>query len=155
MKAAFYRDFEGAQLAGLRAWLAKTVPLQTDFIMYKSRAALPEALAAAPAADRARIQRNYNKVATTPNGTYALIDYVNFKGSGTKTTERYRGQGWGLMWVLKEMNEVPSGPAAAIEFGNAANRCLDRRIANSPPERGEKRWRAGWHARCDGYGKPL
>jgi len=154
-KAAFYQDFDGARLAGLRTWLSKTIPLQTEFIMSKSRAALPEALAAAPAGDRTRIQQNYNKVATTPQGIYALIDYVNFKGSGTNPTERYAGQGWGLMWVLREMREVPAGPAAAVEFGNAAKRCLDRRITNSPPERGESRWRAGWHNRCDGYGKPL
>jgi hypothetical protein len=154
-KAAFYQDFDGTRLAGLRTWLSKTIPLQTEFIMDKSRAALPEALAAAPAGDRTRIQQNYNKVATTPQGIYALIDYVNFKGSGTNPTERYAGQGWGLMWVLREMREVPAGSAAAVEFGNAAKRCLDRRITNSPPERGESRWREGWHNRCEGYGKPL
>ena len=151
----FYADFKGPQLSGLRTWLSKNVALQTDFIMYKSQAALPEVLAAAPAGDRARIEANYRKVATTPQGTYALIDYVNFKGSGTNPTERYKGQGWGLMWVLKEMREVSAGPAAAVEFGEAAKRCLDRRIANSPPARGESRWRAGWHNRCEGYGKPL
>ena len=154
-KASFYRDFNNPSLANLRNWLANTVPLQTEFIMHKSRLALPEVLAAAPANDRQRIRQNYDKVATTPNGTYALIDYVNFKGSGINPTERYAGQGWGLMWVLKEMRNVPAGPAAAVEFGNAAKRCLDRRIANSPPARGESRWRAGWHARCNGYGKPL
>ena len=59
------------------------------------------------------------------------------------------------MWVLMEMREVPAGQAAAREFGEAAFRCLDRRIANSPPERGEKRWREGWRNRCHGYARPL
>jgi hypothetical protein len=154
-KAAFYADFEGARLAGLRKWLSSNVPLQTEFIMYKSRAALPKVLAGAPAAERPRIEANYNKVGSTPNGVYALIDYVNFKGDGTNPTERYKGQGWGLLWVLREMKNVPAGPAAATEFGEAAIRRLNLRITNSPSARGESRWRAGWTNRCKGYGKPL
>lgn len=154
-RAAFYQDFEGPRLTSLRTWLAAHVTVQTDFIMAKSRAALPKVLAAAPTQQRQRIENNYDKVASTPNGIYALIDYVNFKGDGTNPTERYKSQGWGLLWVLQEMKEVPTGPAAAKEFGAAAARCLDRRIANSPPARGEKRWQEGWHNRCRGYGKPL
>lgn len=154
-RAAFYQQFEGVELAGLRNWLASTVDLQTDFIMAKSRAALPNILAAAAPAERARIKANYEKVSTTANGTYALIDYVNFKGDGTNPRERYQGEGWGLLWVLKEMREVPAGQAAAREFAAAAKRRLDLRVRNSPPERGEKRWTAGWHNRCDTYARPL
>ncbi|BDS05319.1 hypothetical protein NT6N_03590 [Oceaniferula spumae] len=154
-KAAFQRDFNGPQLSGLRTWLAANVGIQTEFIAYKSRAALPKILKAAPAAHRARIQANYNKVATTSNGIYALVDYVNFKGDGTNPRETYNGQGWGLMWVLMEMRDVPSGQAAAAEFGAAAKRCLDRRVRNSPPARGEKRWTPGWHNRCDSYARPM
>ncbi len=154
-KASFQRDFNGAQLKGLRTWLASDITVQTEFIAYKSRAALPNILKAAPAAQRARIQRNYDKVATTSNGVYALVDYVNFKGDGTNPRETYAGQGWGLMWVLMEMREVPSGQAAAKEFGQAAKRRLDLRVKNSPASRGEKRWTPGWHNRCDSYGRPL
>ena len=123
--------------------------------MAKSRAALPKILAAAPPAERGRIQANYNKVATTANGTYALIDYVNFKGDGTNSSERYNGQGWGLLQVLQDMRDVRSGQPAAAEFAAAAKRRLDLRLKNSPPARGESRWRAGWHKRCQGYGNPL
>ena len=154
-KAAFYRDFDGPQLTGLRNWLASNVAIQTEFIMYKSRAALPKIRNAAPAAERARIEANYNKIATTPNGVYALIDYVNFKGDGTNPRERYKGQGWGLMWALMEMKNVPAGQASAKEFGHATARCLDRRISNSDPARGEERWRAGWRNRCHAYANPL
>jgi hypothetical protein len=154
-KAAFQADFHGPRLAGLRQWLAANVPLQTEFIIERSRAALPTILANAPRADRARVEANYHKVAASPQGTYALIDYVNFKGDGTNPGERYRGQGWGLLQVLQGMREVPAGGAAAREFAASAKRTLDRRIANSPPARGESRWRAGWHNRCDSYGRPL
>lgn len=154
-KAEFQKDFKGARLASLRTWLAGCVGLQTDFIIARSRAALPKILAAAPASERNRIAANYQKVATTPQGTYALIDYVNFKGEGTQMSERYDGQGWGLMQVLGGMKDVPPGAPAATEFAASAKRTLSRRIANSPPARGEKRWEEGWHNRCSSYGRPL
>lgn len=154
-KASFIKDFNGSALTGLRKWLAGNIAVQTEFIAYKSRAALPKIMQAAPAAQQARIKANYDKVATTTNGVYALVDYVNFKGDGTNPREAYAEQGWGLMWVLMEMRDVPSGQAAAREFGQAAKRRLDLRIKNSPKSRGETRWRAGWHNRCDSYGRPL
>ncbi len=154
-RKVFQRDFNGAALSGLRTWLAANITLQTEFIMAKSRAALPRIMTAAPTTRRARITANYDKVATTPNGIYALIDYVNFKGDGTNPRERYKGQGWGLMWVLMDMADVSPGQTAAREFAAAAKRCLDLRVQNSPPARGERRWTAGWHNRCDTYARPL
>ena len=41
------------------------------------------------------------------------------------------------------MRDVPAGAPAATEFAASAKRILSRRIANSPPERGEKRWEEG------------
>lgn len=154
-KAGFQRAFDNAEMKGLREWLAANVEVQTDFIIARSRAALPKILEAAPASERARIEANYHKVGTTPQGVYALIDYVNFKGEGILTTERYQGRGWGLLQVLGEMKESRPGAAAAREFGESAKRVLSRRITLSPPERGEKRWEQGWHNRCKTYGQPL
>ncbi len=150
-KAEFEAALHSPPMKELRTWLANSIGLQTDFIIARSKAALPKMMEAAPEGTAARIERNYNKVATTPNGVYALIDYVNFKGEGTNPKERYNGKGWGLMWVLLEMKDVPTGQPAAAEFARAAKRALDRRIENSPPDRGESRWRQGWHNRCDGY----
>lgn len=154
-KAEFQRDFNSARMTALRKWLAANVGLQTDFIIARSRAALPKILAAAPASEKARIESNYHKVSTTSQGTYALIDYVNFKGDGTQAAERYQGYGWGLLQVLGGMKEVSAGADAAKEFAASAKRVLSRRIANAPTERGEKRWEEGWHNRCATYAKPL
>lgn len=154
-KAEFQKDFNGPRLTGLRKWLAANVNLQTDYIIARSHEALPKILAAAPGSEKARIEANYRKVSTTSQGTYALIDYVNFKGDGTQVSERYNGRGWGLLQVLGEMKDVPSGAPAATEFATAAKRVLSRRIANSPPERGEKRWEEGWHNRCGTYARAL
>jgi hypothetical protein len=154
-KAEFQRDFDSARMTALRKWLAANVGLQTDFIIARSRAALPKILAAAPASEKTRIEANFRKVSTTPQGTYALIDYVNFKGDGTQVAERYQGHGWGLLQVLGGMKDVPAGASAAAEFAASAKRVLSRRIDNAPAERGEKRWEAGWHNRCATYAKPL
>jgi hypothetical protein len=154
-KAEFQQDFKSLRMSALRKWLAGNVGLQTDFIIARSRAALPKMLAAAPGSERARIEANYQKVSTSSQGTYALIDYVNFKGEGTQVAERYNGRGWGLLQVLGEMKDVPAGAAAATEFAAAAKRVLSRRVSNSPPARGEKRWEEGWHNRCGTYAKAL
>jgi len=154
-RTGFQADFNGPRLSGLRSWLAANVPVQTDFIIARSRAALPKMIAAVPASERARIEANYRKVSTTPQGTYALIDYVNFKGEGTNPSERYNCRGWGLLQVLGEMRDIPSGPPAAAEFAAAAKRVLSRRIDNAPSSRGESRWEQGWHNRCATYARPL
>ncbi len=153
--AEFKKEFRSPQMNELRQWLAANVALQTDFIIARSQAALPKILAQAPANDRSRIAANYQKVAATPNGQYALIDYVNFKGDGLNPSERYAGKGWGLLQVLGGMKQVESGPAAATEFAASAKRALNRRIDNSPSARGESRWREGWLNRCDTYARPL
>ncbi len=151
----FRRDFRSPRMNELRQWLASHVEIQTDFIIARSRATLPALLAAAPAHDRQRIAANYQKVASTAQGQYALIDYVNFKGDGINPSERYQGKGWGLLQVLGGMKDVPSGPLAAKEFSASATRVLNRRIDLSPPARGEERWRAGWTNRCQTYARPL
>lgn len=154
-KAQFQSDFNGPHLSSLRAFLANSVDLQTDFIIARSRSALPAILAAAPAAQRNHINANYHKVATTPQGIYALIDYVNFKGDGINASESYNGQGWGLLQVLQNMRPCQAGPDAARAFAESAKFVLRRRVNNAPPARGESRWTPGWENRCDTYARPL
>lgn len=139
----------------MRQWLSSPAALQmqADFIIARSVAALGriKSQSRRPAEMAAR----YNAVATAPNGMYALIDYVNFKGEGTNPAEQYRGQGWGLRQVLEEMRPASPGQPAAVEFAEAAKRVLQRRVDNSPPARGEARWLAGWRNRCDSYKRSL
>jgi hypothetical protein len=49
---------------------------------------------------------------------------------------------------LETMGEGP----ALQEFSRAADKVLTRRVQNSPPERGEQRWLAGWRNRVRSYG---
>ncbi len=135
----------------LRHFLAETVPLQAEFLVQRLRAALPKMLAAAPAAERGSLQEKFDGVASTAQGCYALVDYVNFKGEGVLDTERYRGQGWGLLQVLEGMKKTATGPAAAEEFAHSARAVLTLRVKNSPPERKETRWLPGWLQRVTTY----
>jgi hypothetical protein len=155
-KSAFEADRNGERQKALRTLLSQTVRQQTEFIMVRMERALPKMLGAAPAATRERVQFGFQSLLTTPEGTFCLIDYVNFKGEGTSAKERYQGQGWGLLQVLIEMGQTPSGAIAwNVQFSAAAKRVLSRRVANAPAERNEQRWLAGWHSRCDGYKMPL
>ena len=99
---------------------------------------------------RAIVDR-YGALASTTQGMYCLVDYVNFKGEGIKETERYNGMGWGLLQVLEEMQGFPTGTAATAEFSRAAAVVLTRRVQNAPAARGEQRWLAGWLNRCKTY----
>lgn len=151
-RTAFQQDQQSSKMKALRAFLQQTIGLQTEFIVQRLQQALPKMQQAAQAPDRQRIEKQFYAVSKTPNGLYALIDYVNFKGEGVNPKERYRNQGWGLLQVLQEMQGQPSGQAAAREFAAAAKRTLGRRIANAPKP--ESQWRLGWFRRCDTYAQP-
>jgi hypothetical protein len=147
-RKAFLADFDGPRLTALRAMLKATIPDQARFAAARLEAALPKMLAAAPAASRERVKANFYRVASEPLGLYALMDYVNFKGEGVKESERYNGQGWGLLQVLEEM--PTTGPAMA-GFAKAADTVLTRRVANAPAARNEGKWLTGWRNRLRTY----
>jgi hypothetical protein len=155
-KAAFEADKNGPRQQELRGLLSQTVRQQTEFIMARMERALPKMLAAVPTSERGRVSGMFQSLMMTQEGTFCLIDYVNFKGEGTSPKERYQGEGWGLLQVLSDMGRSPSSYTAwNVQFAEAAKRVLSRRVANAPPERKEQRWLAGWHNRCDGYKRSL
>ncbi len=147
-KAAFQADRSGKADA-MRRWLAANVNIQTQFLMVRSRMALQRMMQ--QSSQPQAIRQRYMALACTTQGMYCLVDYVNFKGEGIKTTERFNGQGWGLLQVLEEMQGYPTGRAATAEFSRAAAAVLTRRVQNAPAARGEKRWLAGWLNRCKTY----
>jgi len=147
-KAAFEADQNGPRQQELRKILSKTVSLQTQFILARLQRALPQMKAASR--NPALVEARFQALSATPEGAFCLIDYVNFKGEGTAATERYQGQGWGLLQVLEGMS---SGTPSA--FASSAKAVLSSRVQNAPTERKEQRWLQGWHNRCDGYLKKL
>ena len=135
----------------LRQFLAKTIDLQAAFLADRLQEALPKMLAETAATNRDTVRDRFNRVANSPGGYYALVDYVNFKGEGVLATERYAGQGWGLLQVLEGMSGESTGRQAVKNFAESAKKVLTNRVRNSPPERHESRWLPGWLNRINTY----
>ena len=149
-RAEFSRAQHTVEMNQLRQFLVDTIDLQAEFLIARLEGALPKMLAEAAPADRANIQQQFERLARTPQGCYALVDYVNFKGEGVLHTERYQGQGWGLLQVLESMHGTSDGDAVD-EFVKAARSTLTRRVHNAPAERHESRWLTGWLRRVNSY----
>jgi hypothetical protein len=150
-RAEFSRAQNSAQMRELRQFLAHTVDLQAQFLVARLQQSLAKMQDEAAPGERVNVERQFARVASTPHGCYALVDYVNFKGEGVLHTERYRGEGWGLLQVLQGMHGTGDGAPAASEFSNSAAAILRRRVQNSPPERHESRWLPGWLNRVRSY----
>jgi len=150
-RAEFSSAQNSPQMRELRQFLSRTIDVQAQFMVTRLQRSLAKMLDEAAPAERANIERQFGRVASTPHGCYALVDYVNFKGEGVLHTERYHGEGWGLLQVLEQMHGTENGAGAAREFSNSAAAMLRRRIQNSPPERHEARWLPGWLKRVHSY----
>ena len=150
-RAEFSSAQHSKQLRELRQFLARTIDVQTQFMIARLQQSLAKMLDEAAPDERTNVERQFRRVAGTAHGCYALVDYVNFKGEGVLQTERYRGEGWGLLQVLEQMQGTETGSSATREFSNSAATMLRRRVQNSPPERHESRWLPGWLNRVRTY----
>lgn len=147
-RAEFLADSHGEIPTNLRKFLQQTTAEQTQYIITRLEAALPEILKQEknPFAKR-HLRENFYHVANQKNGVYALIDYVNFKGEGVSDKERYNNLGWGLAQVLAHMNGKDDN--VMQDFVDAADFVLTRRVENAP--RDETRWLEGWRKRLQTY----
>jgi hypothetical protein len=149
-RTEFLRAEQTPQMNQLRQFLIGTIDLQTEFLVARLEAALPKMLDEAAPAERTNVQQQFERLMKTPQGRYALVDYVNFKGEGVLHTERYQGQGWGLLQVLETMHGT-SDAGAVDEFARTAKTVLTRRVQNAPPGRHESQWLTGWLRRINSY----
>lgn len=144
----FYKN--SPQMVDLRTLMVNSIPQQVQFLLKRLEQALPKMLNSLPTEQqRNRVFQQFYQVTNAPNGVYALVDYVNFKGEGIDPKERYNGLGWGLLQVLEDMPSQSSNVMA--EFARSAERTLRRRIQNSPVQRNESRWFDGWKNRIKTY----
>ncbi len=171
-REAFLAERDGERVLELRGYLFRSRRAQAAFIIHRLTGILPKLMAAAPLERRDSVERWFDLLMSSQRGPIALIDYVNFKGEGVLESERYQGQGWGLLQVLEEMGPAPdisveksvppeqsAGPVADPDaeqdavrrFTDAALDVLARRVANAPAERGEARWLPGWQNRVRRY----
>ena len=152
-KATFDAALDSGEMQELRQWLRITAPQQARFIVANfverwNRLKLP--------ADEMRALTGLlERMVEVPQGLFAVIDYVNFKGLGTNPRERYRGHGWGLLQVLRDvavLRQPQDGPLDLVRlFSDAAAGRLKNRAALAPPGRDEERWVPGWIRRVSQY----
>ena len=134
-------------MKSLRQFLIDTKSLQAVFIANRLETVVEKIVQYT--AQKKKVRAHFEKLSKEARGLYAMIDYLNFKGSGLVPTERYQGEGWGLCQVLESIPE--SSKEIIFDFVQAAKSVLKRRVDLSPPERNEKQWLKGWNNRLDTY----
>jgi hypothetical protein len=150
-REAFEADLDSARMHALRTFLNDTRHIQVEFIIQRMHTSLPSLLTHTSRPEQ--INALFHEIATSnpPLGMYALIDYINFKGEGISATERYSGEGWGLLQVMEHLLDTRTDAELMPQFAAAARHVLAKRIANAPAERQEQRWLAGWNNRTFTY----
>lgn len=136
------------ELNELKEFLVNTQPIQAAYIFERAQQSWNKIIEQADASEKAPLQNKIQSLLNESGGAYALIDYVNFKGDGLKTSERYNGQGWGLYQVLIAMQP---GEPALQKFQLAAKKMLRRRANNATRAIEKETWLPGWEKRLDTY----
>ncbi len=142
----FNKDIRGRQ--ELQELMLATIRLQADFIVSRLYDTLPKIVVGLKKKESSRFISNTNELLSSSNGTFALIDYLNFKGAGTAAHEHYQGHRWGLLQVVIEMKNRGD---PVDRFIASAKRVLQRRVTHAASHRDEGRWIPGWFARLDRY----
>lgn len=148
------KELNSDKVQELRALLNSTIELQTLFIIEQLRQSLTHIIATARVPDQTTITTMVNELVSTPEGLYTLVDYLNFKGSGTNPKERYNGYGWGVLQVFEYLIATKQSATPAT-FANAAQYLLRQRVANAPSESPDSQRLAGWLNRLKTYTIPL
>lgn len=148
-REAFLNDKRSRKMQQLRDLLSSTLDLQIAFLEKRFSEGTQSIASKLSEKELSHLEA----LKKSPAGLYALIDYVNFKGTGLKATERYRGEGWGLLQVLQNMPEEASDEAIVKAFATSAKKVLAKRVRNAPIQRKEDRFLAGWNKRLETYSK--
>lgn len=145
----FYEAIASPEMQTLRKFLFDTKDLQAIYIAQRLEKSLPGMVKDLPLSEKEKVSQIFLCLENNPKGLYALIDYLNFKGAGTTSSESYQGKGWGLLQVLQG---IPvSSKNMVADFVTSAKDVLKERVEHSPPERNEHRWLKGWQNRIDTY----
>lgn len=142
------------KLNELRSLLASTIDLQINFIIDQFKQQVPGILEATPFKFKSKVMYNTNLMLSCPQGTYALVDYLNFKGNGLSQAEELNGQRWGLLQVLMDMPNNLNRNNVNKAFAISAAKVLLRRIENSGPDYTLIAYLDGWMKRVSTYANP-
>ncbi len=150
-RGEFLAEQGSDKIFSLRVLLERTWDLQALFMLERSKRSIGKILAATTPSKRALVSERFLKLSSSEQGAFALLDYVNFKGEGIKSSEQYEGHGWGLKQVLEGMNEEDFRREPLREFVRTALEILERRVKYAPATRKESPWLPGWRKRVQSY----
>ncbi|SET09488.1 hypothetical protein [Thorsellia anophelis] len=146
-------EFEAARKRGefeeLIRFFEETKDVQIVFIYKRLLDSVDKMVASSKKPDH--IKKQFTRVMKTKNGLYPLIDYVNFKGEGTKPIKEYNNISWGLQQVLESMNGSNVGRTALSDFSEGCKKTLKARVNNQPSNKKDDVFLPGWLKRCDTY----
>ena len=148
-REAFLNDKRSKKVRELRDLLSDTLDLQILFLFERFNSAEAQLLPQLTDVQKAHLET----LKSTPKGGYALLDYVNFKGTGLSSNERYRSEGWGLLQVLQNIPDDTKEDQLVAAFATSAKKVLARRVRNAPTARNEEQWLNGWYKRIESYTK--
>ena len=146
----FLANKDSPRMSELKRLLENTMDLQTLFMLERLKR-FESKIFTFPFKSMAH--ERFKKLASTTQGVYVLMDYLNFKGSGLDGSEKYKEQGWGLKQVLEEMDEDAFQKAPIEEFSRTTIKVLEKGVMNSTPEDKEYLRLIGWKNRILSYSK--
>ncbi len=147
-RETFLQQKHQPQAQELLQWLSRTTSLQARFLLHRLQATIIDMWLAAKQEQKQSLTNNLLSMTLSPQGIYALIDYLNFKGSGLLDSERYQSKGWGLFQALTEMNTNPSLPPIDRWIAKTSE-LLILRVQNAPKP--EEQFLKGWLQRISTY----
>lgn len=142
------------RLEELRVLLERTVELQTRFMIERLDRQMSLIMQAASQEQKAHVQKMYDYMTSSLLGIYALVDYLNFKGSGLNSKENDQGYYWGLMYILLDMPIDTMQENAPQAFSVAAAKRLIMLIQLSAPSYRRLKFMRGWINRIATYADP-
>jgi hypothetical protein len=147
----FIRDTERTN--ELRQFLASTVDLQTQFMIKRLEDEWIAILAEAPSDRQEHLCHSFNLMRSSLLGTYALVDYLNFKGNGLNPREERNGHRFGLLQVMLDLPDGLNDENITKAFAICAARRLVNYIGHFYPEYRPVKFLAGWVKRVSTYSR--
>ncbi len=132
-------------------FMVRTKDCQVNYLIENTKRSLQQIIAVVPWDQRSRITKYISQLTSTPQGLYAIVDYLNFKGAGMGDSDNFKDEGWGLLQVLQGMYDTPTPQTTLKEFVRSAKIVLMHRVFLAPDDKREDRWLAGWLRRVDTY----
>lgn len=122
--------------------LLSTIDLQTSFMIKRLEQEWALILQSVPKKQKKKLSSHFTLMRSSPLGTYALVDYLNFKGSGKE---------WGLLYVMQSLPENLTQKNICKAFAASAAEALTLRIKNSGPNYDHLKFLSGWIKRVYSY----